>query len=418
MLAVMAAGMIAVPVSPDMELNRLARILNIASPCLVLTMSSWAAKLRSNQEILYKCSEQPSELVSDVIPKDLAAIFFTSGSTGEPKGVMLTNRNLTSNAASIVEYLELNSTERAGVVLPFQHALGNSIWTSNLLAGGSIRIGLSVMFPEDLLDTLERDQLTSISGVPEVFHRLLNHSSLCRRSFNELRFMSVAGGMLQPQVVRAMNQAIAPARFFVMYGQTEATARLAFLPPKYLDQKIGSIGLAIPGVKLQVVGDDGQPVATGMVGELRASGPNISPGYWNDPQASARVFRDGWLCTGDNGKCDEDGFIYLTGRQSDLLKRYGFRIHPRELDDFLSQRLRLEQSVTVTFPREGEPGLAVFAKPSPESSYSDEDLRRLCKAYLPRYKQPDYIEIVANYPLNDALKIDMQALSRRAAKCA
>jgi long-chain acyl-CoA synthetase len=340
------------------------------------------------------------------VPEDLAAIFFTSGSTGEPKGVMLTHTNLTSNASAIAEYLELSSADRAAVVVPFYHALGNSVLTSHLFAGASLITDTSIMFPEVLLHIIDRHSVTNLAGVPEDFHRLLGHSTLPQRTLNSLRFMSVAGGMLNVPTVEQMRQAIDPARFFVMYGQTEGTARLAWLSPEFLDEKLGSIGCAVPGVSLQIVDEKCHVLEPGQSGELRACGPNISPGYWNDPTSTAQIFQGQWLHTTDHGRIDEDGFVFLTGRQNSFLKRYGFRMHPAEIDQFLMPHMSPGQSVTVAFPRDGEPGLAVFAQPARGSSCSREELMRLCATQLPRYKQPDYLEIVDEYPLNDAMKID------------
>lgn len=418
LLAVMAADLVAVPIPPDTELNRLKRILGQAAPRLILTSSAWANRLQSavaDQQCGWELDLQPEP---QHVPADLAAIFFTSGSTGEPKGVMLTHTNLTSNAASIAEYLELTSSDRAAVVVPFYHALGNSILTSHLFAGASVIPDTSIMFPEVLLDTIDRHSVTNLAGVPEIFHRLLGHSTLPQRSLNSLRFMSVAGGMLNMQAVDRMRQAIDPARFFVMYGQTEGTARLAYLPPEFLDQKLGSIGRAVPGVRLQIVSENGHVLEPGQPGELRACGPNISPGYWNDPTSTAQIFQGQWLHTTDHGRIDEDGFVFLTGRKNSFLKRYGFRMHPAEIDQFLMPHMSPGQSVTVAFSRDGEPGLAVFAQPARHSSCSREELMRLCTTQLPRYKQPDYLEIIDEFPLNDAMKIDHQALRQRARKCA
>lgn len=418
LLGTMAAGMVAVPVPPDMEINRLQRIISLAAPTRILASGAWLKKFRAataSQPVMTAAMESA---YGRHVPDELAAIMFTSGSTGVPKGVMLTHGNLCANAASIVKYLQISSNERAAVVVPFYHAMGNSILTSHLAAGGTLLLGQSIMFPEDLLDNIDHYAATSLSGVPEVFHRLLEHSSLPQRHLPSLRYMSVAGGRLSSPAVERVRNAIAPARFFVMYGQTEATARLSYVPPQMLSEKLGSIGVAVPGVTLQIVDADGQALPAEAIGELRAAGANISPGYWCDPETTQQVFRDGWLYTGDVGRIDRDGFIHLEGRQKGFLKRYGFRMHTREIDEFLMQRLHLRQAVTIAFPREGEPGLAVFAQPRVGQTCSREELQRICATSLPRFKQPDYFEIVDEFPLNDSLKIDQHALQQRVLRCA
>jgi long-chain acyl-CoA synthetase len=418
LLGIMAAGLVAVPIPPDMEFNRLRRILQLAAPQILLTTDVWLNRTRQAAENSSDTGNFEPNSQGFETSADLAAIFFTSGSTGDPKGVMLTNQNLLSNAASIVEYQSLDASDRATVVVPFCHALGNSVLTSHLLVGGSLVLGQSIMFPEELLDCIDRHGATSISGVPEVFCRLLDQSTLASRKFSTLRYMAVAGGRLEPNATKRIQMAIAPAKFYVMYGQTEATARLSYVPPEYLDRKCGSIGRAISSVTLQIVSETGEILSPGEAGELRATGPGISPGYWNEPGLTPSVFRSGWLHTGDIGYIDEDGFVFLEGRQKNFLKRFGFRMHTREVDEFLMQRLPLSRAVTITFPRQGEPGLAVFAQLCAGQTLSKEDVHRVCVTQLPRFKQPDYIEIIDEFPLNDSLKIDQQALRSRITKCA
>jgi long-chain acyl-CoA synthetase len=412
-LAVMAAGKVAVPVPVDIEANRLREIIQQTSPVAILTNSIWASRFRKRATESFAQWQIRAGQPPTTIPADLAAIFFTSGSTGTPKGVMLTHGNLVSNAQSITEYLQLTPSDRAAMVVPFYHALGNSILTSHLLAGASLVTDTNVMFPEALLDSLEEHCATSVSGVPTVFHQLLEKSSLRERSLPALRYMSVAGGMLNLPAVHEMRTAIAPAQFVVMYGQTEATARLAWLPHTESRSRAGSIGRAVPGVKLRIADDDGRHLASGKTGELIAYGPNIAHGYWNDSAASAATFCNGWLHTGDVGHMDSEGFIYLSGRRSSFVKRFGFRLHPGEIDEFLLARFGLRESVTIVVDSDGETGLAVFAQPQSGTSCSADEIRAACAAALPGFKQPDYVEVVHEFPLNDALKIDHLELRQR-----
>ncbi len=248
---------------------------------------------------------------------DLAAIIFTAGSTGTPKGVMLSHGNFLANAASIIEYLGINRDDRALALLPFHHAYGNSVMQTHLLSGATLVQAGSVVFPNSIIDAIDRRRLTSFSGVPEMYRMLLGRSDLGRRPLPSLRCMTAAGGPLPPQLAAEVARRIAPARLVLMYGQTEAAARISYLEPDELSRRPGSVGRGIPGVEVQIVDAKGRSVRPGQFGQLRARGPNIMLGYWADPEGTRRVLRRGWLYTGDLGTVDGGGYLYLQGRASE-----------------------------------------------------------------------------------------------------
>lgn len=411
-LGILEAEGVAVPIPPETELPRIELLMARCQPVAVL--SDEFAEGRHGREF----SRWLADGGSGATPRTFespAAILFTSGSTGDPKGVVLSQRNLLANAQSIQDYLALTETERALVILPFYHAFGNSILTSHLISGGTLILDGSIMFPEKLLDLIDAHKATSLSGVPEVFGRLLSLSTLGRRELPSLRYMSVAGGSLNPESTVAMHRALAPAKFFVMYGQTEATARLSYLPPEELPHRAGSIGRGIPGVTLDVADEQGQSVPRGTVGELRARGPNIMQGYWNDPEGTAHVLKDGWLQTGDLARVDDDGFLHVVGRKSALIKRAGYRLHPAELETFVRTRCGVEPVVAVSFPKPGDPGLAVYVE-ADAGAVSAREILAVCQRELPRYKIPDHVEVLDRFPVTSATKVDRPALSRRAAE--
>ena len=410
-LGILEADGIAVPIPPETELPRLELLLAKCEPVAILSDESTRGRVGPN---LARWLSSGATANSQQTMDTAGAILFTSGSTGDPKGVVLSERNLLANADSIRQYLELTAADRALVVLPFYHAFGNSILTSHLISGGTLILDGSIMFPEKLLDLIDVHEATSLSGVPEVFGRLLSFSTLAQRALPSLRYMSVAGGSLNPEATVAMHHALAPAKFFVMYGQTEATARLSYLPPHELPHRAGSIGRGIPGVTLDVADEHGQSVVPGTVGELRARGANIMQGYWNDPDGTAQVLKDGWLQTGDLARVDDDGFLHIVGRKSALIKRAGYRLHPVELETFVRSRCGFEQVVAVSFPRAGDPGLAVYVEGDP-ALVSAGEIRAVCQSELPRYKVPDHVEVLDCFPLTSATKVDRPALSQRAA---
>lgn len=423
---VLLAGGVVVPIPPDAESSRVEFICDACETQFLLT--SKAVQRRrpiatiTAPETLSLAASEPSSgtlFTEEAMPPDgsaPAAIFFTSGSTGEPKGVTLSHTNLLANAASIQGYLGIAQDDRALGVLPFYHAFGNSVLQSHLLAGATIVLDGSLMFPETLLEAINEHQVTSLSGVPDLFRTLLSRTSFGETELPSLRYLAVAGGRLDPDQASVLAFRAAPAELFIMYGQTEATARLSYLPPELLEERFGSIGKGMPGCELEVVDDAGEKVRPGVTGEIRARGPNIMLGYWNDPVSTAAVLHDGWLYTGDLATVDTDGFIYPQGRRSGLVKIAGFRVHPSEIEDFIRRELPVLETVAIAFEA-GSLGtrFALFVQPwAKGESITPESVKSLCARCLPRHKLPEFVEVVDRFPLNDAYKVDRVALRRRA----
>ena len=175
----------------------------------------------------------------------------------------------------------------------------------------------------------------AIAGVPSHYQILLRKSKMAKMSFPSLRYVQQAGGQLPRSFIHELREALPGKQIFIMYGQTEATARLSYLPPELLDSKPGSVGKGIPGIKLAVLDESGRPVKPGETGEIVAEGGNIAAGYWRDPEESAHSFRDGKLYTGDLATVDEDGFIFIVDRAKDFLKCGGKRVSSRYLENVL-----------------------------------------------------------------------------------
>src|SRR5699024_1558153 len=258
------------------------------------------------------CSPIPYAVDED----DDAVLMFTSGTTASPRAVRVTHHNIRANTAAISRYLELTAQDRVLVVLPFSYCYGASLLQTQRRAGGGVSICDTFSYPKTVIEAIQRDDCTGIAGVPSTYQLLLRASSFEHTNLPTLRYMQQAGGRLpQPQIDR-VAAAQPHARLFVMYGQTEATSRLSYLPPELLRQRRGSIGRGIPGVSLTVVDQSGVVQPPGSVGEIFARGENITKGYWNDPDGTAAKFVNGGLRTGDLARTDEAGFIYIVDRQA------------------------------------------------------------------------------------------------------
>ena len=270
----------------------------------------------------------------DVFDREKCAeIIFTSGSTGKPKGVMISHKNLIANTSSIVEYLQLTPDDRMLVVLPFYYCYGLSLLHTHLRAGGSIVFNNSFIFLGGVLKSLTDHKCTGFAGVPSHFQILLRKSdSFKTTKFPDLKYVTQAGGKLTPIFIDEFREAHPDIKFIVMYGQTEATARLSWLPPEIYERRKGSMGKGIPGVELRVVNENGEKIKPGETGEVIARGDNIMMGYFADEEGTKNAIRNGWLYTGDLGTVDEDGYIYLTARSKEIIKVRGKRISPKEIE--------------------------------------------------------------------------------------
>jgi acyl-CoA synthetase (AMP-forming)/AMP-acid ligase II len=341
-----------------------------------------------------------------VAPASDAALMFTSGTTSRPKAVRITHANLLANTDSIISYLELRASDRMLVILPFHYVFGASLLHTHLAVGGSVVLCNTFTFPETALDLVESHGCTGFAGVPSSYQLLLRASSYASRPLPSLRLVQQAGGRLASSMIKELAAAQPSSRVFVMYGQTEATARLSHLPPELLDSKLGSIGRGIPGVQLSVLGDDGQPVAPGEHGEIVAEGANISPGYYNDPDATSDKFPGGVLLTGDLATVDDDGFIYIVGRRGDFIKSWGYRISPLQIEEAAVQFPGVGAAVAVGLP-DSEAGEAVIlaVTAAPRANLDVEGLKAWLRSRLPKHMVPHAVHLLDEFPLTASGKI-------------
>ena len=208
---------------------------------------------------------------------------------------------------------------------------------THLFVGGKIVIENSFVYPNLILDRMVQEGVTGFSGVGSTYAILLNQSNLKAYTFPRLRYLTHAGGPMPSDLLSRMRSVFSGKRIYVMYGQTEATARLTYLPPEDLDLKSGSVGRPIPGISIKIVNEWGENARPGEVGEVCASGESIMQGYWEDPQATAKVLDGGWLRTGDIGHLDADGYLTLVGRNSEMIKSGAYRVSPAEIEEVLLQ---------------------------------------------------------------------------------
>lgn len=433
--AILKAGAIVVPLNTQSVNRELAYLINDCSARLIITDSAHQPALKGliDPVFILKTGDgslylswqtklekrEPSPVLSSLSPEDMAMIIYTSGTTGRPKGVMLSHRNLYANASSIVDYLEIRHGDKMMVILPFYYSYGNSLLTTHILSGATLIVDNRFIFPNVILDTMEKEGATGFAGVPSHFAILLRKSALKKYTLSKLRYVTQAGGAMAPELIDEFTSIIPHAKFYVMYGQTEATARLTYLKPSLLRQKPCSIGKAIPGVKIIVRDENGHEVKPGEIGEITASGDNIMMGYWNSPEETKEVLKGGWLWTGDLAKVDDEGFISIVSRKKEIIKSGANRISPLEIENVVCQLTGVLECAAVGVADEilGEAiRLCVVKNGVP---LTDREVLSFCKKNLAAYKMPKEVVFLDSLPKTSTGKIKRSELMRTvpAGKC-
>lgn len=418
---ILKAGAVAVPLAHGAKNDRLEHAVADARPAACIVddrMVAAVSGLTGRGRVFGERFDGALESMPDERPSvrgidlDLAAIIYTSGTTGAPRGVMLSHLNLRANTESIVAYLGLTAADRMMAVLPFYYVYGLSLLNTHVTVGGSLALENRFAFPAVVLKTMQQHEVTGLAGVPSTFAFLLHRSPVATMTFPALRYVTQAGGPMSPAHIREWRAAVPDVPFYVMYGATEAGARLAFLEPSELDRREGSIGRAIPNVELRVLTDEGREAAAGEVGELVARGSNISSGYWNDPTGTSAAFGPLGYRTGDLGYADADGFLYLVGRRADMLKVGAHRVGAKEIEDVVSEHPSVHEVAIIGEPHDllGEVPVAVV---TPRNGHVDvAGVLALCRGRLADYKVPAKIIVREELPKSGAGKIDKQLLRR------
>ncbi|MGI6085673.1 MAG: class I adenylate-forming enzyme family protein, partial [Acetivibrionales bacterium] len=421
---ILAANAIAVPVNPVKLAENVRYIAEKCSPVLVLycgATADRAAKIYGGSgikslnidEIPYTednidaaCTEEPQDHYGGDYD-DAALLLFTSGTTSRPKGVTLSHGNLLANTLAINEYLGLESDDSILMTLPFSYSYGNSILLTHAMAGATIIIENSTAYPSLILEAIKKHKVSGFSTVGSYIHLMINYArglSEPVRFFESLKYITFAGESTDYSDISYLTENYPELKVYVMYGQTEASARLSYLNPDLLHVRKGSIGKGLINVELRVVNKAGDEVKSGEIGEIIARGPSIMKGYWEDPDATVQVIRDGWLHTGDSATVDEDGYIYVRGRMTDMIKFMGHRISPLEVENVINRNPFVKESAVVESVQNGIPCIKAVLVLEEGKSLTDE-VRQSINMALPTYMRPQIYEEARALPRTDNGKI-------------
>ena len=329
-----------------------------------------------------KLSYQKNKLHN--INDDVAVVLFTSGSSGEKKGVMLTHSNLIFNSTSILKILPIISTDIVNLILPVSYSFGLSILHTHIKVGAKIYLHNSP-FVGSIIKELKKYKCTSFYGVPSTYEILLNKTSFIKEKFIHLRYLAQAGGKLEINFKKMLISKYIN-RFYVMYGTTEASPRLSYVPPNILHKKIDSIGIPIPGVKFTLLK---YKKSNNML--LAVSGKNIMKGYLNDIKLTKKYKKKKYLITGDFAYKDNDGYYYLKGRSDKIIKRFGYKVNLDLIKSFVN---KINNVVNSELFLDNNKDLILLVQVSKNKNSIEKIVKLHLLKRFPRYERPDRIVFV------------------------
>jgi long-chain acyl-CoA synthetase len=331
----------------------------------------------------------------------LAGLFYTSGTTGLPKGVMLSHRNLWMNALHTLAARAPEPKQNFLHAAPMFH-LATFPAVINVTVNGGTHTVLPRFDLKALMEIVERERVTSTVLVPTMINFLITHPDFSRHDFSSLRRMTYGASPMPLELLKRTMQALPGVEFFQGYGQTESSPLLTALLPEDHNlagnesaaHRLGSCGRSVAGVEVEIVNDDGLPVNPGEVGEVVARGPNVMMGYWKRPEETAQTLRGGWLHTGDMARVDEDGYLYLVDRKKDMIISGGENVYSTEVENVVYQHPAVREAAVIGIPDErwGEAVTAIVTV-KPGSNLTQQALIEFCAARLADYKVPKYAEI-------------------------
>ncbi|SIS47875.1 acyl-CoA ligase (AMP-forming), exosortase A system-associated [Neptunomonas antarctica] len=441
------AGGVFVPVNPLLKPQQVAYILKDCNVRILITSSD---RLRLVSEALKDCHDLrsvvvidegkiPDDLLSTVtlarwysapqqqrtpehprrIDTDMAAILYTSGSTGNPKGVVLTHRNMMTGAFSVASYLKNSADDRLLAVLPFSFDYGLSQLTTAFSVGASVVL-MDYLLPRDVIRAITRFKITGLAAVPPLWNQLAELEWPAEAA-DSLRYLTNSGGAMPIATTRKLSNVLPTTDFYLMYGLTEAF-RSTYLPPEQVAIRPDSMGKAIPNAEILVLREDGSECAPGEPGELVHRGSLVSLGYWNDAAKTAVHFKpipgrhpeipltEIAVWSGDQVRKDDEGYLYFISRKDEMIKTSGYRVSPTEIEEVLysSGLIKEVAALGITHPLLGQAILLLAIK---SKDISETELLRYCQKELPNFMLPKQILFVDMLPRNQNGKLDRKNLA-------
>jgi long-chain acyl-CoA synthetase len=423
--AVLKAGGVFSPVNPSTKADKLAYVINNCRASAIVTQGKLLAVTEAAQ------AECPSLMISVVVGRDfeqalactasppampgididLCMLVYTSGSTGFPKGVMMTHQNVVAAATSITTYLENTPNDIILNVLPISFDYGLYQVLMAMKVGATLVLEKSFAFPQAIFNRMREEKVTGLPLVPTMAAMILGMKDLQPGAFPHLRYLTNTAAALPPAHIMRLQELFPTTRIYSMYGLTECK-RCTYLPPDELKRRPSSVGIAIPGTEAYVVDDAGARAKPGETGELVIRGAHVMKGYWENPEATDKALKPGpfpWekvLHTGDLFRTDNDGFLYFVGRKDDIIKSRGEKVSPKEVENVLFSLPGIREAAVVGVP---DPilGMAIKAVVALDagSDLTEQNIVRHCARHLEDFMVPKIVEFRDELPKTDSGKI-------------
>lgn len=433
--AVLGMGAVVVPINPLLKSDEIAYILQDSEALTLIVHStlvetalqslSTAKSLKSlivagGDDVMRKrpaTTIEIDELCTAVAPEnadwpiqiqpetDLAALVYTSGTTGKPKGAMLTHQNLLSVFPSRLDLFDVDENDKCLAALPLCHIYGMTVVMIGTVARGGTLVIIPKFDAKGTLEAIEREGVTILPAVPAMYSMMLAELAENPVDLSAMRICFSGGAPLSTELLAKIEDAFG-VPVIEGYALTE-TACVATINPLHGIRKIGSVGPAVPGVQMAIMDNAGKQLPAGPdnIGEIAVSGPNIMVGYYKQPNATAEVIKDGWFLTGDLGYRDHDNYIFIVGRKKELILRGGANVYPREVEDVIMRLAGIREAAVIGIPDErmGERVKAIVVRS--DESVTEDQIKQHCTTFLADYKVPRVVEFVDSLPRNSTGKV-------------
>ena len=378
-------------------------------------MFTWDQVMKMGEDI---SDEELAAVQATLKPDDVINMMYTSGTTGFPKGVMLTHHNLVLNGKGIGDCMRFTPKDRLCIPVPFFHCFGCVLATMASVTHGTTMVPVEVFDARQVLWTVEKERCTGLHGVPTMFIMELELLEKEKFDTSTLRTGIMAGSPCPIEVMKKVVEVMNMREIVITYGQTESSPGITTSrTDDPLELRVSTVGPALPGVEMKIVDPEtGKDVSSGIQGEICARGYNIMKGYYKMPEATAAAIdQDCWLHTGDLGVMDDNGYLKITGRLKDMIIRGGENIYPREIEEFLYTHSAVKDVQVVGVPsvKYGEEVMA-FIQLKEGQSVTEEELKEYCQGQIARYKIPRYIAFIDSYPITASGKIQKYKLRQMA----
>ncbi|NBC18481.1 MAG: AMP-binding protein [Bacteroidetes bacterium] len=424
-IAAQKAGLILVPLNFRLAVPELQYIVGDSDPAVLFYSDDYAETVDA---LTTDARRAPLATVDDLIDGEGAApildvdppglddplmLLYTSGTTGRPKGALITHGMLFWNAVNTEMRLDLTSADVSFNAAPFYHTGGWNVLLTPFLLHGATTYLLDRFDPARLLRLCDAAPMTILWGVPTMLKMMSDDPAFDEVSLETVRYAIVGGEAMPEPLIRTWQQKGVPIR--QGFGMTEVGVNCFSLPERDAMRKIGSIGFPNFYIDTRVVDDDGQDVPQGETGELLMCGPVVTPGYWRDPEATAAAIDNGWFHTGDLVRVDDEGYFYVVGRKKEMYISGGENVYPAEVEAILYTLDGVAEAavVGVPDPQWGETGLAYLAC-APDASLTADDVQAHCRAHLAAFKVPRHVRFLDELPKGHSGKILKKALAERA----